>query len=45
MLLSILVILFAVAVWAVRVSTTSRRPQLGWMSDQWIAEYRASHGS
>jgi hypothetical protein len=45
MLLTIIVLLLVVAVWAVRLWTATTVPQLGWMSDQWIAEYRASHGS
>ena len=45
MLLTIVGLLLVVAVWVVRLSTASRAPQLGWMSEQWIAEYRASHGS
>lgn len=45
MLLTIIVLLLVVALWVIRLSTASRAPQLGWMSDQWIAEYRASHGS
>ena len=45
MLLTIIVLLSVVALWVVRLLTANKAPQLGWMSDQWIAEYRASHGS
>ena len=41
--------LVAVSAWGiasgVRVRRSVMASQLGWMSDQWLAEYRASHAS
>lgn len=41
--------LLAVSAWGIVSAVRARRgvmpSQLGWMSDQWLAEYRASHAS
>ena len=48
MVIAIIVAVFALAFLAV-VSGVRRRDGLeigfGWMSEQWLAEYRASHGA
>lgn len=47
----LLLILVLIALTAVMIGSRLRVPggvnpaKLGWMSDQWLAEYRASHGS
>ena len=46
MLLSVVLIaLVALAVIVIHVRTGTRPAKLGWMSEQWLAEYRASHAS
>jgi hypothetical protein len=45
MLLLVIITLVAVAVCVIRVPIGLIPTQLGWMSDQWIAEHRASHAS
>lgn len=49
MLLFVIVALFAVAVCViisgVRLPRSAIPTKLGWMSEQWLAEYRASHAS
>ena len=42
-----MVLITGIVIVSVLVVLVSRRPEndqsLGWMSDQWLAEYRASH--
>ena len=49
MLLLVIVALFAAALCVIssglRVPGSVTPTKLGWMSDQWLAEYRASHAS
>jgi hypothetical protein len=50
-MLLVIVVLITVVAFVLVISSTLRVPggvnpaNLGWMSEQWLAEYRASHAS
>jgi len=42
---ALLVLVAVVGIRGMRVSSATNNAQLGWMSEQWLAEHRASHSA